>query len=121
MVVPTAECYEHQSTDGLVLKQQFHSYLLENHLFAGLDLVHIHTHAGRSIPDFSYIDDRYESEYSRFIEYNFPKKPRLISGVFDEDLQSGKFRMWDRKGREFERVEFCNSLFEISNSQNLSQ
>ncbi|WP_414621591.1 HesA/MoeB/ThiF family protein [Calothrix sp. CCY 0018] len=118
-VVPTAECYEHQSTDGLILTQRFHSYLLENHLFAGLDLVHIHTHAGRSIPDFSYIDDRYESEYSRFIGSNFPKKPRLISGVFDEDLQSCKFRMWDRKGREFERVEFCNSLFEISNSQNL--
>lgn len=28
-VVPTAECYEHQSTDGLVLTQHFHSYLLE--------------------------------------------------------------------------------------------
>ncbi|MGB3653509.1 MAG: ThiF family adenylyltransferase [Rivularia sp. (in: cyanobacteria)] len=116
-VVPTSECYEHQSTDGLVLTQRFHSYLLENHLFAGLDLVHIHTHAGQSIPDFSYIDDRYESEYARFIASNFPKKPRLISGVFDENLQFGQFRMWDRKGRDVERVEFCNSLFNISNSQ----
>lgn len=116
-VVPTAECYEHQSTDGLVLTQRFHSYLLENHLQPGLDLVHIHTHAGRNIPDFSYVDDRYESEYARFIASNFPKKPRLISGVFDENLQFGQFRMWDRKGRDVERVEFCNSLFNISNSQ----
>ena len=116
-VVPTAECYEHQSTDGLILSQHFHSYLLENHLFAGLDLVHIHTHAGHNIPDFSYIDDRYESEYARFIASNFPKKPRLISGVFDEHLQSGQFRIWDKKGREFEEVNFINSLFEFANSQ----
>ncbi|NJO64250.1 MAG: ThiF family adenylyltransferase [Richelia sp. RM2_1_2] len=117
-VVPTAECYEHQSTDGLVLTQRFHSYLLE-HLQPGLDVIHIHTHAGRGIPEFSYVDNRYESEYAKFIASSFPKKPRLISGVFDEDLQLGKFRMWDRKGQEFERVEFCNSLFEVSNSQNL--
>ncbi|MEO1372952.1 MAG: ThiF family adenylyltransferase [Cyanobacteria bacterium J06635_10] len=119
-VVPTAECYEHQSTDGLILSQRFHSYLLENHLFAGLDLVHIHTHAGQNIPDFSYIDDRHESEYARFIASNFPKKPRLISGVFNENLESGQFRMWDRKGREFEEVHFMNSLFEFSNPQDLT-
>ena len=119
-VVPTAECYEHQSTDGLILSQRFHSYLLENHLFPGLDLVHIHTHAGKSIPDFSYIDDRYESEYARFLASNFSQKPRLISGVFDENLQSGKFRMWDKKGRKFQECSFINSLFEFSNAQYLT-
>jgi molybdopterin-synthase adenylyltransferase len=118
-VVPASDCYEHQSASGLVLKQHFHSYLLENHLQPGLDVVHIHTHAGRGIPDFSYVDDRYESEYARFISSSFPKKPRLISGVFDEDLQSGQFRMWDRKGREFENVQFCNYLFEISKNKHV--
>ncbi|WP_414584868.1 HesA/MoeB/ThiF family protein [Scytonema sp. PCC 10023] len=118
-VVPSSDCYEHQSTSGLVLKQHFHSYLLENHLLEGLDVVHIHTHAGRSLPDFSYIDDRYESEYARFIASGFPKKPRLISGVFDEDLQSCQFRMWDRKGRNFENVKFCHSLFEVSENRDV--
>ncbi|WP_193198663.1 HesA/MoeB/ThiF family protein [Nostoc sp. MG11] len=117
-VVPSPDCYEHQSASGLVLKQHFHSYLLEYHLQPGLDIVHIHTHAGRGIPDFSYVDDRYESEYARFIAASFSKKPRLISGVFDEGLQSGKFRVWDRKGQKFEHVNFCNSLFELSNYQN---
>ncbi len=118
-VVPTADCYEYQSLSGLVLKQHFHTYLLKNHLQPGLDIIHIHTHAGRGIPDFSYVDDCYESEYAQFIASTFPKKPRLISGVFDENLQSGQFRMWDRKGREFESINFCNSLFEFSNSQSL--
>lgn len=116
-VVPTPDCYEHQSTSGLVLNQRFHSYLLKNHLQPGLDIVHIHTHAGKGIPDFSYVDDRYESEYARFISSNFPQKPRLISGVFDENLHSGQFRIWNRKGQDFEYVNFCNSLFDISNSK----
>ena len=114
-VVPAPDCYEHQSTGGLILQQDFHSYLLENHLQPGLDVVHIHTHAGRGIPDFSHIDDHYESEYARFLGSSFPKKPRLISGVFDENLQSGQFRMWNRKGKKFEHVGFCNSLFETNN------
>ncbi|AFY57355.1 dinucleotide-utilizing enzyme possibly involved in molybdopterin or thiamin biosynthesis [Rivularia sp. PCC 7116] len=118
-VVPTSECYEHQSTDGLVLTQRFHSYLLENHLFPGLDIVHIHTHAGVGIPEFSYVDNRYESEYAKFIASHFPEKPRLVSGVFDEGLDNCKFRIWDRKGREFQQVDFCNSLFEISDSENI--
>ncbi len=116
-VVPDSNCYEHQSTSGLILNQQFHSYLLENHLQPGLDVVHIHTHAGGWIPEFSDVDDRYESEYAQFIASSFPKKPRLISGVFDENLQSGKFRIWDRKGQKFQHVKFCNSLFEISENK----
>jgi molybdopterin-synthase adenylyltransferase len=113
-VVPTPNCYEHQSTSGLVLKQPFHSYLLENHLQPGLEVVHIHTHAGIGIPEFSDVDDRYESEYAKFIASNFPKKPRLISGVFNENLQSGKFRIWNRKGEDFQPVKFCNSLFAVT-------
>ncbi|GAA6622095.1 HesA/MoeB/ThiF family protein [Scytonema sp. NUACC26] len=117
-VVPSSDCYEHQSANGLVLKQPFHSYLLENYLQSGLDVVHIHTHAGRGIPDFSYIDDRYESEYAQFLSSEFPQKPRLISGVFDEAFQACQFRMWDRKGRTFEKVQFCNSLFEVVTNEN---
>ncbi|MEL6460031.1 MAG: hypothetical protein AAFQ91_17560 [Cyanobacteria bacterium J06621_15] len=112
-VVPTSECYEHQSTDGLVLTQRFHSYLLENHLFPGLDIVHIHTHAGVGIPEFSYIDNRYESEYAKFIASHFPEKPRLISGVFDEGLDNCKFRIWDRKGREFQQIDAPRQIAEM--------
>ncbi|MBW4592507.1 MAG: ThiF family adenylyltransferase [Brasilonema angustatum HA4187-MV1] len=118
-VVPSSDCYEHQSMNGLVLKQHFHSYLLENHLQEGLDVIHIHTHAGQDIPDFSCIDDRYESEYARFLTSDFPKKPRLISGVFDEDLQSCQFRIWDRKGKKFESVKLCHSLFHISENREI--
>ncbi|MDF5722352.1 MAG: ThiF family adenylyltransferase [Rhizonema sp. PD37] len=116
-VVPASDCYEHQSASGLVLKQHFHSYLLENHLQAGLDIVHIHTHAGGGVPDFSHVDDRYESEYAGFISSHFPTQPHLISGVFDENLQFGQFRIWDRTGQRFEPVDFCHSLFDVSNFQ----
>ncbi|MBO3460367.1 ThiF family adenylyltransferase [Aetokthonos hydrillicola Thurmond2011] len=116
-VVPASDCYEHQSASGLVLKQHFHSYLLENHLQPGMDVVHIHTHTSPNFPDFSYVDDRYESEYARFIASHFPKKPRLISGVFDENLKYGQFRIWDRKGQKFENVQFYNSLFMVSNPE----
>jgi molybdopterin-synthase adenylyltransferase len=114
-VVPAADCYEHQSSYGLVLDRQFHSYLLENHLHPGLDIVHVHTHAGTSNPDFSDIDDRYESEYARFITETFPAKPRLISGVFDENLQHSQFRIWNRRGNDIQKVRFCNSLFDLAN------
>jgi hypothetical protein len=76
-VVPTADCYEHQSTSGLVLKQQFHQYLLDSYLgdrlpvssyprlgymefershfsvskkVRNLDVIHIHTHFGDASP-----------------------------------------------------------------------
>ncbi|WP_353933370.1 ThiF family adenylyltransferase (plasmid) [Okeanomitos corallinicola TIOX110] len=113
-VVPSADCYEYQTSSGLVLKQDFHTYLLENHLEPELDIVHIHTHVGYGIPDFSYVDDRHESEYAQFISSNFSKKHRLISGVFDQNLQSYQFRIWDKKGRKFQELKFCNLLFDIA-------
>ncbi|MDY6782965.1 MAG: ThiF family adenylyltransferase [Cyanobacteriota bacterium] len=120
-VVPTPDCYEHQSTSDLVLKQQFHRYLLENYLQHGqLDVVHIHTHAGVGSASFSAIDDRYESEYARFLSSHFQKKPRLISGVFDESLQQSQFRIWDRKGQFFENVNFYPSWFELERVGELS-
>ncbi len=119
-VVPTADCYEHQSASGLVLKQEFHQYLLNTYLNpGGLDVVHIHTHAGKATPSFSCIDDRYESEYARFLASNFQKKPRLISGIFDESLQQPKFRIWDRKGSSFASINFQKSWFALPESQNL--
>ncbi len=118
-VVPSGDCYERQSVSGLVLKQPFHWYLLKTYLSEGLDVVHIHTHAGQGIPDFSGVDDRYESEYAKFISSSFYQKPRLISGVFDESLQQYQFRIWDRKGLSFQSIKCYQSWFEVPESQDL--
>jgi molybdopterin-synthase adenylyltransferase len=112
-VVPTADCYEHQSTYGLVLNQEFHSYLLEKHLQPGMDIVHIHTHAGVTTPDFSAIDDQHEATYARFLTSGSAPRPRLISGVFNEELQNNQFRLWNRRGSRSQTVRFCNSLFDL--------
>lgn len=113
-VVPTPDCYERQSANGLALKQSFHTYLLENYLSQELDVIHIHTHADESLPSFSGIDDRYESIYAKFLSSHFKNKPRLISGVFNESLQKSKFRIWDRKGLSFQNVRFNNTWFDVS-------
>ncbi|HBE20657.1 MAG TPA: hypothetical protein DEG17_07275 [Cyanobacteria bacterium UBA11149] len=119
-IVPTSDCYERQSASGLVIKQEFHLYLLEKYLQPGdLDVVHIHTHAGESTPCFSCVDDRYESEYARFLSSRFQQKPRLISGVFDESLQKSQFRIWYKKGTGFERVRFSDSWFELPESTSI--
>lgn len=121
-VVPSPDCYERQSASGLVMKQQFHQYLLETFLEKEkLDVVHIHTHAERSKPDFSSIDDHYESEYAKFLSSNFQRKPRLISGVFDETLQHSQFRIWDRKGKSFQNIDCSGSWFERSPETNCHQ
>lgn len=111
-VVPTPDCYEHQSASGLVLKQQFHQYILDTYLRArNLDVVHVHTHFGDEPPTFSPIDDRHEAEYARFLSFCYRQKPRLISGVFNESLEKSEFRLWDRKGIEHRQISFCNSWF----------
>lgn len=118
-VVPSPDCYERQSVSGLVLKQQFHLYLLKTFLEeGGLDVIHIHTHAGRVSPLFSCVDDRYESEYAKFLSSKFKKKPRLISGIFDESLQQSQFRIWDRKGQSFESINCYQSWFELAEDRN---
>jgi hypothetical protein len=115
-VVPYSDCYEYQTMSGLVLKQEFHQYLLENQLGnEKLDVVHIHTHAGNGIPSFSHVDDRYESEYAEFLTTTFKQKPRLISGVFDSNLEHSKFRIWNRKGDSFSEVNFSCSWLETFN------
>jgi hypothetical protein len=118
-IVPLPDCYEHQSASGLVLTQKFHWYLIKSYLNEGLHVVHIHTHAGEMSPNFSSVDDCYESDYAKFISSNFTKKPRLISGVFDESLQQGQFRIWDRKGLSYQNVKFCRSWFDIPNNPDL--
>lgn len=55
-----------------------------------------------------------ESQYSQFLTRNFPQKPRLLSGVFNQSLQQSKFRIWDRKGKNFHNVNFSHSYLEIS-------
>lgn len=113
-VVPYPDCYEHQSSSGLVLKQPFHQYLLENQLGdKKLDVLHIHTHIGQEMPYFSSIDDIYESEYAQFLSTNFTQKPQLISGVFNYNLQQGKFRMWNHQGDSFVPVNFSHSWFQL--------
>jgi molybdopterin/thiamine biosynthesis adenylyltransferase len=111
-VAPSPDCYEHQSHDGLILKQSFHLYLLKTYLWTqDYHVVHIHTHADQETPNFSDIDDRYESEYAQFLTTYCPRKPRFISGVFDCFLQQGKFRLWDRKGESSQPLIFSNSYF----------
>jgi molybdopterin-synthase adenylyltransferase len=113
-VVPTSDCYQSQSISGLVLKQEFHFYLLKNYLQGKKwHVVHIHTHLGKNQPEFSHVDDRYESEYARFLTANFSQKPRLISGVFDELLQQFQLRIWDRKGLSVSPVKLSHSWFEL--------
>jgi ThiF family len=113
-IVPLQDCYEMQSISGLVLTQKFHSYLLEKYVQAGLHVVHIHTHVGEMAPEFSSVDDYYESEYSRFLSKNFSRKPRLLSGVFNQSLQQGQFRIWDKKGKNYYSVNFSHSFLYIS-------
>lgn len=113
-VVPSPDCYESQSAVGIVLKQQFHFYLLNNYLHqTKLHIVHIHTHPSRESPHFSSIDDYHESEYARFLSSSFSTKPRLISGVFDSEMQQSQFRIWNRKGNSFQTIKFYTSWFEL--------
>ncbi|MBE9221597.1 ThiF family adenylyltransferase [Cyanobacterium stanieri LEGE 03274] len=120
-VVPDQDCYEYQSSIGLVMKQHFHHYLLEEYLQnQQLNVVHIHTHFGDQLPDFSYVDDRHESDYARFLGENFAHQPDLISGVFDENLEKYQFRLWNNQGTDFEPIEFCNSWLSIDEN-NISE
>ena len=113
-VVPTRDCYEVQSASGLALAQEFHQYLLEHFLDdRQLDVVHIHTHAGTDFPEFSAVDDRAESEYASFLSNRSNRRSRLISGVFDESLERGQFRIWNRKGTDFRAITCHRSWLEI--------
>jgi molybdopterin-synthase adenylyltransferase len=113
-VVPTRDCYELQSASGLVLEQEFHQYLLDHFLInRQLDVVHIHTHSGTDFPDFSAVDDRAESEYAKFLSHRSDDRSRLISGVFDESLERGQFRIWNRKGTDFRSITCNRSWLEI--------
>ncbi|GAA6622203.1 ThiF family adenylyltransferase [Scytonema sp. NUACC26] len=115
-VVPSPDCYEMQSVSGLVLTQQFHFYLLKQYLKEGLHVVHIHTHVGEIMPEFSSVDNYYEADYARFLAQNFPKKPRLISGVFNQSLQQSQFRIWDRKGKKSHDIKFSTNYLETMDS-----
>lgn len=76
-----------------------------------LHVVHVHTHFSDEAPVFSYIDDRHEAEYARFLSFCYRKRPRLISGVFNESLEKCKFRFWNRQGTYHTPIEFYNSWF----------
>lgn len=118
-VVPSPDCYERQSASELVMKQQFHQYLIQTFLEKEkLDVVHIHTHADHGKPEFSGVDDLYESEYARFLSSNLKTKPRLISGVFDETLQHSQFRIWDRNGKSTMKVSCTQAWFELTKKAN---
>jgi hypothetical protein len=39
----------------------------------------------------------------------------LISGVFNQSLQKGKFRIGNRKGKNYYHIDFCNSCLTIGN------
>lgn len=113
-VVPTPDCYETQSAQGLVLKQPFHHYLLDTFVTPNkLDIVHIHTHPHPGIPQFSTIDDHYEANYARFLTANFPNKPHLISGVFNQTLDQSQFRIWHRNGQSCHPISCSHAWFNL--------
>jgi molybdopterin-synthase adenylyltransferase len=113
-VVPTSDCYEYQSASGLVLEQDFHHYLL-NWLLANphRHIVHIHTHRGSGLPNFSAIDDQAESKYARFLSRRLRTRSRLISGVFDENIQQGQFRLWNRRGTDCQSVSYSDGWTQL--------
>lgn len=113
-VVPTADCYEHQSASGIVLKQPFNLYLLNTYAQKGLDVVHVHTHPGNHAPHFSGTDDRHESKYAQFLTSAIKGKPRLISGIFSESMRMPNFRIWNQQGTSFKHVNFYSDWFEIA-------
>lgn len=92
-VVPGRDCYEHQSAGGLMLRQEYNRHLFTSYIDQGLQPVHIHTHPDSGLPEFSGTDDYHEAEYARFLS-SVPGRPRLVSGVFDQNLQRGRFRIW---------------------------
>jgi molybdopterin-synthase adenylyltransferase len=113
-IIPDTDCYEYQSESGLVMKQHFHHYLLEKYLQnEELDVVHLHTHIGNNAPDFSPVDDRYESEYARFLTEQFSQQPQLISGVFSQNLEQYQFRIWNAQGTDFKPVDLSTSWLKI--------
>lgn len=92
-VVPGQDCYEHQSAGGLALRQEYNWHLFASYIEQGLQPVHVHTHPQSGLPDFSGIDDYHESKYASFLS-GVRRQPRLVSGVFDENLHQGQFRIW---------------------------
>ncbi|MGI0481114.1 ThiF family adenylyltransferase [Geminocystis sp. CENA526] len=113
-IIPSQDCYEYQSPSGLVVKQKLHHYLLEEYLQnQELNVVHLHTHFGNQLPHFSSVDDRYESEYAKFLTDTFTYQPDLISGVFDENLENYQFRLWNHQGTDFQTIKFCPDWLEI--------
>lgn len=119
-IVPESDCYEHQSLQALVLKQDFHLYLLKTYVFeANYHVIHVHTHEGEDLPEFSGIDDQYESEYAQFLSNCCSHKPRLISGVFNQSLDQGKFRIWQRNGQYSQPVIYQKEWLNVMNSDEL--
>jgi molybdopterin-synthase adenylyltransferase len=59
------------------------------------------------------VDDRAESEYAKFLSHRSDDRSRLISGVFDESLERGQFRIWNRKGTDFRSIAGNRSWLEI--------
>ena len=104
-IVPAPDCYDRQSAGGLALRQDFHAYLIDNYVSKGLDVVHVHTHPGLHDPDFSGIDDYHEREYARFLQRVSPRAC-LVSGVFNETMERGHFRVWPARGGEPRLVRF---------------
>ena len=72
-VVPSPECYEYQSTNGLVLKQSFHRYLLDTYLAPSTNLA----------IDNSNFNDFYSDIWSDRLENNFCNDTRSPSTALD--------------------------------------
>lgn len=104
--VPDSACYSHRGIAGLELDQDVHRYLLEAHLRPGMDVLHVHTHPGDAMPEFSAVDDENERGYARSLR-DCGVDSALLSGVFDEHMTKGRWRSWysDRAATVAEDVE----------------
>ena len=115
-VVPARDCYSWQTAAGLEISQEYHIRLIKKHLLPGLDVVHIHSHPGSAFPHFSSTDDHYEKRYITFLNRYRPGS-RLISGVFDEGINHGRFRLWcDSESRPTD-IDFNTNWFTTKGSE----
>jgi len=92
-IVPDRDCYEQQSAGGIVLRQEFHRYLLKEYVGPRDGVVHIHTHPTHGTPRFSAVDDSHEATYARFLQETVGAS-RFLSGVYDVEMHDGRFRSW---------------------------
>src|SRR5260221_1389812 len=107
-LVPRSDECVGQSAGGVSLAPNAHRELLRRLLESGLHPVHWHTHPGDGAPQFSSIDNHYESAYAVAMR-GLPGEIDLISGVYNYAMTKSRFRLW--LGNVTRRIVLQNSWF----------